>query len=511
MNLHYDVIILGSGAGGGTLAYALAETGKRILLVERGERIPREKQNWNANEVVLKGRYNPKELWRSKEGEAFSPGVKYAVGGNTKVYGAALLRLRPQNFEALEHEGGTSLAWPLSYSDFEPWYAKAEQLYRVRGEHGVDPTAGTFSQNYPHAPIRHEPRTRKLLDDFQRQGLKPWPLPLGLLLNDEAPHSEACIRCDTCDGFPCLVQGKADAQTICVEPALQHENVHLLMGAKAKRLLTDSSGKRVKGIEVLVEGGIRVLSSEIVVVSCGAVNSAALLLRSISTHHPEGLGNQSGLLGRHYMHHQNSAVFALSASENHTVLQKTWGLSDYYLAGNSWEFPMGLIQPLNRTPAEILTAWNPGVEGAYSPEYLATHSLEFWITTEDLPVPENRVSVDSDGSISVNYTRNNTVAHDRLTQQLSTLLEQIEGPGFIPKKHFRPQVMPLSVNSHQCGTARFGEDPASSVLDLNCRVHEVENLYVVDSSFFPSSGAVNPSLTIIANALRVAENIKTKL
>lgn len=511
MRSHYDVIILGTGAGGGTLAFALAETGKSILLVERGTRIPREKENWNANEVTLKGRYNPKESWRAQDGSAFSPGVKYAVGGNTKVYGAALLRLRPEDFSELQHEGGVSPAWPLSYKDFEPWYTKAEQLYQVRGKHGSDPLLAEFGADYPHGPIRHEARTRELLNDFESQGLKPWPLPLGLLLNDDKPQSSPCIRCDTCDGFPCLVQGKADAQTICVEPALKHENVELLEGAKVERLMTNSTGTRVMGVEVLVDGKLQTFKGDTVIVSCGAVNSAALLLRSKNEHHPNGLGNSSGMLGRNYMHHQNSAVFALSGKENHSVLQKTWGLGDFYLKSNAWEFPMGLIQPLNRTPAEIHAAWDPGVEGDYTPEYLATHSLEFWITTEDLPQPENRVSVEPDGTICVSYTRNNTVAHDKLTQQLGTILQLLEGPGFDPEKHYRPQVMPIHVNSHQCGTARFGEDPRTSVLDLNCKFHDLENVYVVDASFFPSSGAVNPSLTIIANALRVAEYLKTTL
>ncbi|MDX2175779.1 MAG: GMC family oxidoreductase N-terminal domain-containing protein, partial [Candidatus Sumerlaeia bacterium] len=312
MSTHYDVVVIGTGAGGGTLAYALAGTGKWILLLDRGPRLPREKENWDTRAVILDGRYNPGEKWRSGDGEEFAPGVKYAVGGNTKVYGAALLRLRPADFGEIHHEGGISPAWPLGYKEFEPWYAAAEQLYRVRGLHGVDPSAGPSSSPYPHPPIRHEARTRQLVADFARQGLRPWPLPLGLLLDDEHPEKEPCIRCDTCDGFPCLVKGKADAQVICVEPALRHPNVTLLTGAYVERLETDATGRSVRTVHANIGGERMRFDADIVVSACGAVNSTALLLRSASDLHPQGLGNSSGLLGRHYMAHQNSAVLYVS-------------------------------------------------------------------------------------------------------------------------------------------------------------------------------------------------------
>ncbi len=509
----YDVIIIGTGAGGGTLLSKLAPTGKRILVLKRGNFLPREKDNWDVHAVAVAGKYNVAERWRDRDGAEFQPGVRYVVGGNTKLWGAALLRMRPTDFGVVRHHGGISPAWPLGYAEFEPYYTEAEHLYRVRGEHGHDPTAGKASAPYLHGPIRHEPRVRRLLDDFAAAGVNTWPLPLGLLLDDERKENDACIRCDTCDGFPCLVRGKADAQVICVEPALRHRNVTLLRNARATRLETDASGREVRVVHAEVDGRAERFEADVVAVACGAVNSAALLLNSRSDRHSDGLANGSGLVGRHYMSHQNSAVFALSRHENRSVLQKTWAISDWYQASREWEFPMGLVQPLNRTPAALLAAFPPGIPDAagLDAETLSTHSLEFWTTSEDLPDPENRVRVGADGGIVIDYRPNNVEAHDRLNRQLASVITKIEGDGFDASRRFRATRMPVSVCSHQCGTMRFGVDPSTSVLDENCRAHEVDNLYVVDASFFPSSGAVNPSLTIIANALRVGDHLKSRL
>jgi choline dehydrogenase-like flavoprotein len=344
---------------------------------------------------------------------------------------------------------------------------------------------------------------RELLRDFERAGARPWPLPLAIQLDDADPHS-ACIRCDTCDGFPCLVRGKSDAETICVAPALAHRNVTLLTGARVVRLEADADGRAIRAVHFERDGRIEIAQADVVALAAGAINSAALLLRS------GDLANSSGQVGRNYMCHQNSAVFALSSKPNHSVLQKTFALSDWYHASPDWEFPMGLIQPLNRSSAMQLAEQPPGVDG-YSPEYLSTHSLEFWLTSEDLPSADNRVRLDAAGDIVLDYTPNNTEAHARLTRRLAALLEQVEGDAFDPDKHYRATRMPLAVCSHQCGTLRFGDDPRTSVLDRNCRAHDLDNLYVVDASCFPGSAAVNPTLTIIANALRVGEHLRTRL
>jgi choline dehydrogenase-like flavoprotein len=506
---HFDIIVIGSGAGGGTLLQRLAPTGKRILVLERGDFLPREKRNWDVRAVALEGAYDAAEQWLDADGQPFAPGIKYAVGGNTKVWGAATLRMRPSDFGVVRHAGGISPAWPISYDELEPYYAEAEELWQVRGQRGADPTEGPASTPYAHAPVRHEPRVERLLRDFERAGTRAWPLPLAIQRDDGDPRS-ACIRCDTCDGFPCLVRGKSDAETICVLPALAHPNVTLVTGARATRLDTDASGCTVTGVHFERDGVAEIARGDVVVVACGAIQSAALLLRSTSARWPNGLANDTGLVGRHYMCHQNSAVFALSRHENHSVLQKTFGISDWYHASDDWEFPMGLVQPLNRTSALQLAAQPPGIDG-YSAEHLATHSLEFWLTSEDLPARDNRVRVDRDGRIVLAYTPNNVEAHARLTRRLATLLAAVEGEGFDPDKHYRATRMPIGVCSHQCGTLRFGDDPTASVLDRDCRAHGVDNLYAVDASCFPSSAAVNPTLTILANALRVADRLKERL
>jgi choline dehydrogenase-like flavoprotein len=340
--------------------------------------------------------------------------------------------------------------------------------------------------------------------------VKSWNLPLALLLDESRADADACIRCDSCDGFPCLVRGKADAQVICVEPALRYRNVWMRTGARVTRLVTSASGREVREVRVERDGGEETFTANVVVVACGAVNSAALMLRSANDRHPDGLGNRSGHLGRHYMAHQNSAVFVLSKDANRSVLQKTFAISDFYHAGNGAEFPLGLIQPLNRTPAVLLEHAPPGVTG-HDSSYLATHSLEFWITSEDLPLDENRVRLDRDGGIVLEYTPNNTASHAKLTGKLAQVMAKVEGDGFSPERHFKAQRMPIQVCSHQCGTMRFGDDPRESVLDRDCRMHDLDNVYVVDASFFPSSGAVNPTLTIIANALRVGDRLLERM
>lgn len=506
---HYDVIVIGSGAGGGSVLERLAPTGKRILALERGAFLPREKRNWDVRAVGIENCYGPNETWRDRAGQPFQPGVKYAVGGNTKVWGAATLRMRPSDFREVRHAGGVSPAWPISYDELEPWYTQAEHLWRVRGRRGADPSEGPASAPYAHAPIPHEPRVEELLADFAKAGVHSFPLPLALQ-RDEGDPASACIRCDTCDGFPCLVGGKSDAETICVRPALAHPNVTLLTGARVLRLDTDAAGHRVTDVLAEIDGRVERFRGDLVVVAAGAVQSAALFLRSTSARWPNGLANDAGLVGTHYMCHQNAAVFALSRRENHSVLQKTFAITDWYHVGRDVDHPLGLVQPLNRSSALQLEANPPGVEG-HPPEYLATHSLEFWLTSEDLPARENRVRLDADGGIVLDYEPNNRAALGGLARHLAAALARVEGDGFDPEKQFRLSRMPVSVCSHQCGTLRMGDDPMLSVLDRHCRARGIDNLYVADAAPFPSSAAVNPTLTILANAMRVADHLIARL
>lgn len=518
--MHYDLIIIGTGAGGGTLARKLAPSGKRILILERGDYVPREQDNWSSRAVNVDAKYNTRETWKDRDGKDLHPHTNYNVGGNTKFYGSALFRLRREDFGELRHHGGISPAWPISYDELEPYYTAAEQMYHVHGKRNIDPTDPVASAPYPYGPVSHEPRLRQLHEDFARQGVNPFPVPLGIMLNEADRRKSACIRCATCDGFPCLVGAKSDAQTCGIDHAIQHDNITLLTGAKVTRLDTSASGREVTGVEVEREGRTERYSASIVVVAAGAINSAALLLRSSNGAHPNGLGNSSGMVGRHYMGHINSVMLALSRCPNPTVFQKTLAVNDFYFGTKEFPYPMGHISFVGKLDAVALSAGAPAIAPGWTLELMAKHSLDFWLTSEDLPDPDNRVTLDRQGNIVLSYTPNNQEGHKRLTAKLAELMKgqtrcAAHGhdchQGLFGRSLFLGQRIPLAGVAHQNGTLRFGTDPKQSVLDVHCKAHDLDNLYVVDGSFFPSSAAVNPALTIIANALRVGDHLLERL
>jgi choline dehydrogenase-like flavoprotein len=510
---HYDVIIIGTGAGGGTLAHRLAPSGKRILLLERGDFVRRERDNWIPEQVITRGRYNAADTWYDPNGHPFHPGTHYNVGGNTKFYGAALWRLRVRDFGAVKHGGGISPAWPVSYDDMEPYYAEAERLYHVHGTRGLDPTEPWRSSDYPYPAVSDEPRMQQLRQDLERVGHRPFPAPIGIQLDERSPLTSACVRCSTCDGFPCVVNAKADADVLCVRPALANPNVTLLTGARVDRLETNGSGREVSRVVVEHNGETEVFTGSIVVASCGAINSAALLLRSRNDRHPNGLANSSGTVGRHYMCHNNTMLLALSRQPNPTVFHKTFALNDFYFGAEDWDFPLGCIQTIGHAHPEMLKAGAPHGTPEAILELMTTHALPFWLTSEDLPDPENRVEIRRDGTIGLHYRENNLEGHRRLIGKLRAMLAEIgcDHQHLIPANLYIGKKIPLAGVAHQCGTVRFGRDPRSSALDVNCRAYDVDNLYVVDASFFVSSAAVNPALTIVANALRVGDHILERL
>ncbi len=517
---HYDVIIIGTGAGGGTLLSRLAPTGKKILVLERGDFVPREFENWSPRAVNLEARYQAREVWKDRKGNSLHPHTNYCVGGNTKFYGAALFRMRREDFGELRHVDGISPAWPITYEELEPYYTKAEQLYQVHGNRGEDPTEPPASAPYAFPALAHEPRIQDLADDFARLGLKPLHVPLGVMRDEKNPHTSKCIRCATCDGFPCLLHAKADAHTCAVAPALQWPNVTLLTRALVKRLATSPSGREVTGVHLVHENEEQVFSADVVVVSCGAINSAALLLRSRSDRHPSGLANASDVVGRHYMGHVNSVLMAVSRCPNPTVFQKTLALNDFYFGSSEFEWPMGHISFVGKLDGVTLSGGAPAIAPGFTLDLMAKHSLDFWLTSEDLPDPNNRVTLDSEGNIVLSYTPNNVKAHETLRATLEKYLKQQRTcrthghechQGLFGRNLFIGERIPLAGVAHQNGTIRFGRDPARSALDVNCRAHDVDNLYVVDGSFFPSSAAVNPALTIMANALRVGDHLAARL
>jgi choline dehydrogenase-like flavoprotein len=517
---HYDVIVIGSGPGGATLAHRLAGTGKSILMLERGDYLPRSRSNWDSKAVFVDAAYQAKETWYDRDGSAFHPGLHYFVGGNSKVYGAALFRLRERDFGELRHKDGISPAWPLGYDVFEPYYTQAEELYHVHGQRGEDPTEPWSSAPYAYPPVKHEPRIQNLNEGLQREGLHPFHLPLGIKL-DQNPDGSAtiyspCIRCDAFDGFPCAINAKADAQVICVDPTrAAYPNFRLLTNAYVTHLESDAAGRSVSRVHVIRDNQIEQYSADIVVTACGALSSALLLLRSLSDAHPKGLANGSDQVGRNYMRHNMSILMALLKEPNDTVFQKTLAFSDYYFGSDDWEYPLGLIQMCAKSHGEQIRgealpgylSWLPEMPF----EKMAKHSIDFWLQSEDLPRPENRIRYDG-GRVVLDIREGNEEAAKRLRAKLKGLLTPLGAwPHLIERRLYLGKDIPIGGTAHQAGTCRFGTDPASSVLDLDCKAHELDNLYITDASFFPSIGAVNPTLTIIANALRVADHIKERL
>jgi choline dehydrogenase-like flavoprotein len=538
---HYDIIIIGTGAGGGTLAYRLAATGKKILVLERGDFLPREKANWDAVEVYQKERYHTEENWYDKDGKAFRPQTGYWVGGNTKVYGAALLRLRERDFETVIHKGGISPAWELKYRDFEPYYTQAEELYDVHGKRGEDPTEPPMTADYPHAPVSHEPDMQAIADNIRNLGYHPFHLPLGLKLNEANRVLSPCIRCDTFDGYPCLVGAKADAEVNAIRPAqAAYENLTLLTRAKVLKLHTSESGREITAVEVEItddpsatmhgtstiptprtklQQEIQQFSADIIVVACGAINSAALLLKSANDKHPNGLANRSDQVGRNFMKHQAIALVALGTQPNRAMFQKTIAVNDFYWGEPDFPYPMGMVQNTGNVIADMLPAEAPPMLAPYVklvPEFglqlVAERAVGWWLQVEDLPDPNNRVRLVGD-QLHLDYTLNNTEAADRLIHRWTSILKSAhtETKHVIPFSIYPRNQVPVQAVGHQCGTCRFGTDPNTSVLDIDCRTHEIDNLYVVDGSFFPSNSGVNPTLTIIANALRVGDHLAKRI
>jgi len=502
---HYDIIIIGAGAGGGTVAYSLAPTGKRILIIERGGYLPKEDDNWNPDAIFQGRKYQVEEEWIDHEDNRFKPQAFYNVGGNTKVYGAALQRMRAEDFGEVKHLEGVSPPWEFTYQDFEPYYTRAESIFKIHGNKGEDLTEPPMSTEYPFPALPHEPRMQEVSDQLEQLDLHPHHLTLAIDRNVEDPDNSPCIRCATCDPYPCKIDAKMDAQKACVDPALEYDNVEIKINTKVTRLITDASGSKVTSVEVEIDGKTEQYTADTFVLSAGSINSAALLLRSKNEQHPDGLANSSGMVGRNLMLHNHSSIVAIAPQPNPTKFQKTLGFNDFYFSSPDHDYPLGQIQMTGKSKWNRLDIFAPGSVPQPTLEYMADHAVDWWLTSEDLPDPDNRVTITDQGDLKVDFTRNNLKAHQNFVDMWQSYLRQTDF--FL----FMVNTVPLSAVWHQIGTCKFGSDPKTTVLDLNCRTHDVENLYVVDGSFFPSMGAVNPTLTIIANALRVSDRLKSSL
>jgi choline dehydrogenase-like flavoprotein len=493
----YDVIIIGSGAGGSTVARSLADTGKKILILERGDFLPREKKNWDPDFIFGERGYQVEEDWYDHEKkETFKPQAFYKVGGNTKVYGSVLMRMRAEDFGEQTWPDGKSPAWALDYSEYEPYYTRAEDWYCIHGKLGEDPTEPFHSgEDFPFPPMEHEPRIQEAADELEAQGLIPIHSTLSLNRDPKNPEKRPCIRCSTCDPYPCMLHAKQDAETAGIRPALRHDNVELWTNAHVEKLT--STGSKMDTVHVTVEGKSYELKADIVVVSCGAVNSAALLLRS-------EMKDESGLLGRNLMKHNHSGIHAISNRPNPTVFQKTLGFHDYYFKGPKahQNYGLGTIQLTGKAPWQRLKGFVGADMSDDHYKFLEKHAIDWWATTDDLPDPNNRVRLQKNGKPALDFRPNNRQPHDELIEAWTTHLRATGDYMFMIK------TMGIETLWHQAGTAVFGENAATSVLDINCRAHAYDNLYVVDSSFMPGMGAVNLTLTIIANALRVSDRIR---
>lgn len=491
-DLHADVVVIGSGMGGATTALALARRGVDVLVLERGERLPREPENWSPRAVFVQRRYKPPETWYDSRGRPFAPGVHYVVGGSTKVYGASLPRFRVHDFDAVEHHEGTSPAWPFSYADLEPYYAEAERVYRVHGTTGEDPTEPWRSTPFPHPALPHEPYVADLGRRLRALGVSPSANAMGV----DRGEGGSCIRCGTCDGFPCRLDAKSDAETCAINPALSTGSMRLVTRTAVRRIVTDATGKRVDHLVVEDAEGVGLVRGGRFVLSAGSVNSAALLLGSASHDHPGGLANSSGQVGRRYMMHNNAHIAAIDLNrDNDVTFQKTLSVNDWYADGGDG-FPLGTLQLIGKVDAVMMKSWATVVPLPLLRQ-VARRSVEWLVMSEDLPGAENRVLVDSQGRITTARTAVGRGTHRALHKRAKRLLRDAGYDAVFT------QWFDIGMNSHQCGTAVAGLDPATSVLDPWCRTHDLTNLWVVDGSFFPSSAAMNPALTIAAQALRV--------
>ncbi|MGD1911216.1 MAG: GMC oxidoreductase [Rivularia sp. (in: cyanobacteria)] len=489
---HYDVIIIGTGAGGGTLTHKLASGGKKILVLEQGEFLEKESSELVDVEVFKKEDFHAPEKWYDSEGEPFNPQTSYSVGGNTKIYSGVLQRMRERDFEKVQHQDGISPEWPIKYKDFEPYYTEAEQLYQVHGRVGDDLTEPPRSKGFPCPTVESETQIEDICIDISKQGLNPAYLPIGI--GD---------------------QGRTDSEDTGITPSIKaNDNVTLKTKAKVVCLHTNPSGKQVKAVEAQIGGQSYLFAADIIVLSCGAINSAALLLLSQNEKHPQGLANSSDLVGRNLTKQLMTALIQITNTPNSGLFQRTRYINDFYWGDENFAYPMGHIQNSGGILQDVIFSESPPILSTvakfmpgFGLKQLAKRSIGWWLQSEDLPTTKNRVRLEG-SKLYLDYTSNNTEAHDRLIYRWIDILKAVDGN---KQNIYTRGETPIQVVGHQSGTCRFGEDPSTTVLDLNCRTHDLDNLYVVDSSFFPSISATSPALTVIANALRVGEHLIQRL
>ena len=400
---HYDVIIIGTGAGGGTLAHTVAASGKRVLLLERGDFLPREIGELEPRAGVRRRSLHlAGDLVRLRRHRRSNRRSTTSSAGPPSSTAPRCIGLRPQDFGEIQHADGVSRRGRSRYDEFEPWYTKAEWLYQVHGNHGEDPTEGHWSKQYPWPAVSHEPRIQEITDALTAGGYHPFSAPCGILLDEADRSRSTCIRCTWCDGYPCLVHAKSDAETIAVRPLLDAPNVTLLVGAEVVKLRDRPNGphghRRRRVPRRAPRRSTAPTSSSL---SAGASNSAKLLLRSANDRHPNGLANGSDQVGRNYMFHNSKAVVALAKERNDTVFQKTLGINDFYFDDGDGGFPLGNIQMVGKSNGWAMKGEEPKLTK------LAPH----W-SLDDVAAPCRRLLVDDGGP-----SRAGQPSHDRQGRQ----------------------------------------------------------------------------------------------
>jgi choline dehydrogenase-like flavoprotein len=491
-----DIVIIGSGIGGASLAYSLAHSGRRVVILERGEYLRDSSEARDEAAIFLQGFYRSTEQWEGTDGKSFRPGNYYYVGGNSKFFGAVMYRFRVEDFAPRAHMDGESQGWPIRYDELEDWYARAERLFDVRGVASEDPTEPPRGAPYPFPPVPDEPAISAIRDRLRNVGMHPSSLPLAIDINEWLRRAPTGW-----DAFPNTGKGKIDAETGPLAQALDDPNISLITGANVVRLETDARGKTITAAVFVKDGVEQRIGADIFVVAAGAVQTAALLLRSANKAHPRGLSNESDQLGRNFMNHNTTAMLAVSPfAPNTSVYQKTLAFNDFYNKDSETGYPLGNVQLLGHITGNILKANTPRLPD-WLTRLIARNCYGWFLTSEDLPNPESRVMV-REGRIVMHWVRSNLRAHETLIRRTRTVMRKVGLPITMARTFDR------KTTSHQCGTARLGTDPATSVVSTDCQSHEIPNLYVTDASVLPTSAAVNPSLTIAALAIKAGSAIR---